>query len=557
MTDDKVLNTTDLYLIKQALKDFGSQVFIIERSPITVQITGPLDSSSSLTVSSRRVLLHTEVDYQVDILMKTNSYDDANDTITDSNITANSISDYLSDETNGTVNSVTNYSISTITEDEGENILSGNDSSITNLDANSNNNDDGLEWWIILLIVLICICCLLCIICCMYLRNKNKRDHETFSKHNDRIEQGLNDETLEMVQIDDSDDGLVDTGVALPGDTGTNDGEGGDKVTGGGAAGARETTNKNAGEGEELEIELVEDTKKKGTDVPELAPVVSSVKPEPDQSEELLLTSKGSSNKKSRAKRAKDSLFNIVVETKELIMPLKSYVDKMETTNGNNETGDHHIVGTRDVLTDVKVTSAAGGIGNAKGKGNDASSVVVKYDDIEFGEELGNGQFGRVYEAVLNDKTVAVKRLSNDIYKDDERIDNDKELYSEIVLACRLPSHPNIVRVLGFVSNPLCIVMDYMTGGTAKDYCYVDENENESENRNKNKTVGASQVLKDDVKNAFDNEDDAGAHENDYKRKVSIDEIIILLSKAANGIKLLHKYGLVHGNISATNILGN
>ena len=136
----------------------------------------------------------------------------------------------------------------------------------------------------------------------MYLRNRNKRDHETFAKHNDRIEQGLNDETLEMVEIDDSEDELVDTRNALPG-TGTHNGEG-DKIAG--ATGTGKTTNKNAGEGEILEDELVEGTTERGTDVPELAPVVSSAQQEPDQSEELFLTSQGSSNKKSRAQRAKD-----------------------------------------------------------------------------------------------------------------------------------------------------------------------------------------------------------------------------------------------------------
>ena len=178
----------------------------------------------------------------------------------------------------------------------------------------------------------------------------------------------------------------------------------------------------------------------------------------------------------------------------------------MGTTNGNkSETDD------RDVLADDKITSAAGGIE----KSNATSPLVVEYDDLEFGEELGNGQFGRVCKAILNDKTVAVKQLSNDVYSD-----NDKESHSEIVLTCRIPSHPNIVRVLGFVSNPLCIVMNYMTGGTAKEYCYVKQKE----------------ILEDDVKNG-DGDDNNHDDNDDYKRKVSMDEVIIILSKAANGIK--------------------
>ena len=35
--------------------------------------------------------------------------------------------------------------------------------------------------------------------------------------------------------------------------------------------------------------------------------------------------------------------------------------------------------------------------------------IPVKYDDLQFGEELCNGQFASAYQVILNDKTVAVK----------------------------------------------------------------------------------------------------------------------------------------------------
>ena len=95
-----------------------------------------------------------------------------------------------------------------------------------------------------------------------------------------------------------------------------------------------------------------------------------------------------------------------------------------------------------------------------------------------------------------------------------------KEIYSEIILACSVPYHPNLIRVFGFVVNPLCVVMDYMKGGSVDKFCYENVHKNE-----------------------------ANWTPPDFREK------LIILTKAANGLKFLHKYGLVHRDIAARNIL--
>ena len=47
------------------------------------------------------------------------------------------------------------------------------------------------------------------------------------------------------------------------------------------------------------------------------------------------------------------------------------------------------------------------------------------------------------------------------------------DLESEIHLLCSLSVHPTIVRLFGYSLEPeVCIVMEYMTCGNVKAYCY-------------------------------------------------------------------------------------
>ena len=93
-----------------------------------------------------------------------------------------------------------------------------------------------------------------------------------------------------------------------------------------------------------------------------------------------------------------------------------------------------------------------------------------------------------------------------------------KEIYSEVVLASSLPLHPNLVQILGITQNPLKIVMSYYEGGNLKDFIYRDRRE-----------------MKYDL--------------------ITLNSIVILMQKIADGILFLHNNKIVHRDIAARNVL--
>jgi len=95
---------------------------------------------------------------------------------------------------------------------------------------------------------------------------------------------------------------------------------------------------------------------------------------------------------------------------------------------------------------------------------------------------------------------------------DDEQY---KELYAEIVLATSIPPHPNIVRINGFCRKPLCVVMEYMAGGSVQKLVYGLSN----------------------------------------KPAPSPAEKFVIMVKACHGLKKLTEYGLHHRDVAARNIL--
>lgn len=93
-----------------------------------------------------------------------------------------------------------------------------------------------------------------------------------------------------------------------------------------------------------------------------------------------------------------------------------------------------------------------------------------------------------------------------------------KEIYSEVVLACSLPPHPNLVQILGLTRDPLKIVMSYYEGGSLQTFVY-------------------RQLRR--IK--YD--------------QITLRSIIILLQKMAEGVVCLHAQKIVHRDIAARNVL--
>ena len=77
-------------------------------------------------------------------------------------------------------------------------------------------------------------------------------------------------------------------------------------------------------------------------------------------------------------------------------------------------------------------------------------------------DKLGQGSFGIVYKATWNRQTVAVKQLHlNKLTRQDKN-----SFIKEINIMSTLGEHPNLVRLYGYTSEPLCLVMEYVELGT-------------------------------------------------------------------------------------------
>merc|ERR1712154_728610 len=98
-----------------------------------------------------------------------------------------------------------------------------------------------------------------------------------------------------------------------------------------------------------------------------------------------------------------------------------------------------------------------------------------------------------------------------------ERVARQKEMDAEIVLACSIPTHQNLVRIFGYIRAPFGVVMNFMGGGSVQEFAY------------RKLRMG--------------------------KPIPSVAELLVILKKAAAGLKFLHSYGLVHRDIACRNIL--
>eukprot|EP01083_Nonionella_stella_P057306 150489_1 len=150
---------------------------------------------------------------------------------------------------------------------------------------------------------------------------------------------------------------------------------------------------------------------------------------------------------------------------------------------------------------------------------------VIEYDDLTIHKQIGKGQFGAVFTATWEGNIVVVKHLNNvEINENDSdktrkrKETRSKEMIAEIVLASSMPMHQNVVEIFGYIQSPFGVVMSYLAGDSVQKYVYrVYKKENES--------------------------------------IPSIVEILIMLRKAAGGLRFLHDYGLCHRDIACRNIL--
>jgi tRNA A-37 threonylcarbamoyl transferase component Bud32 len=133
----------------------------------------------------------------------------------------------------------------------------------------------------------------------------------------------------------------------------------------------------------------------------------------------------------------------------------------------------------------------------------------ITYSELKLQQKLGEGEFGVVYHAEWRGGDVAVKQLKSS-HLSHKQVE---EFMDEFKLMKNLRPHPNIVQVLGIVSEPmLCIVTEYMDGGSLLTYISGPE-------------------------------------------KISPEIVLGLLQGIAQGLLHLHYEGIVHRDLAARNIL--
>ena len=154
---------------------------------------------------------------------------------------------------------------------------------------------------------------------------------------------------------------------------------------------------------------------------------------------------------------------------------------------------------------------------------------------VKLMDVIHHGQFGKIWKAQWkqeNDinysnrsRLYVVKMFENDdmdcygqaSHVSIEPVDKEviRNWFTEHTLTATLPQHPNVMRIDAFCKNPLCVVMEYMNGGSVRDLVY-----------------GMTK-----------------------KVNPSPSEKLVILIKACCGLKHLTRNGLHHRDIVAKNIL--
>ena len=245
-----------------------------------------------------------------------------------------------------------------------------------------------------------------------------------------------------------------------------------------------------------------------------------------------------------------------MVQGAPLQMPMAAFTNNSSVTNNIEDQIDN--LGTTNGINALSSGPSSANKLEAEMKQISKDRKAIEFNfaqDLKLVKCIGIGSFGKVYKATWEDNAVAVKlftnangsgldkkgmqttsislgtrggaasngSLANNMNDDDgltvNTIDDEteKELFAEIVLASQIPYHPNIVKIIGFCRQPLCVVMDYMRGGSVRRLVYGEL--------------------------------------SSYRKAPGLTEKLTILVKAASGLEHLHKQHVIHRDIAARNIL--
>jgi len=95
----------------------------------------------------------------------------------------------------------------------------------------------------------------------------------------------------------------------------------------------------------------------------------------------------------------------------------------------------------------------------------------IRYQDLVIGREIGRGAFGSVFKATWRNSDCVVKQLNID-NTDSQAV---SDFLKEAAMVLQLRPHSNVCQIFGVCNNPeypICIVMEYVAGGSLKDLVY-------------------------------------------------------------------------------------
>jgi hypothetical protein len=100
---------------------------------------------------------------------------------------------------------------------------------------------------------------------------------------------------------------------------------------------------------------------------------------------------------------------------------------------------------------------------------------LIKHNELEFGDKVGEGGYGQVVKGVWLSKEVAIKSFDRKRITNKRTIDGDFLREVEMLQKLR---HPNIVLFMGVSITPECkglIVTEFMKGGSLFDHIHKKE----------------------------------------------------------------------------------
>ncbi|KYR00206.1 WD-40 repeat-containing protein [Tieghemostelium lacteum] len=123
---------------------------------------------------------------------------------------------------------------------------------------------------------------------------------------------------------------------------------------------------------------------------------------------------------------------------------VKMMADTQVKTSGENKNNFKHLVKLKSTLKNYE----------------------IPYQELVLDKELGKGFFGKVYKAYWRGKSVAIKKITINRFRDRSEADIFQKELDIISKLC----HPTCVMFIGAVSDEQnrCIVMEYMAGGSLR-----------------------------------------------------------------------------------------